>query len=93
MKGLASFLFTLSIISLHLEAQLSAPGFLENGGQWDENVHAAAPKAQVGLVDASRVPRAVFHAHAHDVEHDRQQDTMQSGVGAVAQLRDRQELK
>lgn len=43
MKGLASFLFTLSIISLHLEAQLSAPGFLENGGQWDENVHAAAP--------------------------------------------------
>ena len=43
MKALAYFLFTLSIISLRLEAQLSAPGFLENGGQWEESVHAAAP--------------------------------------------------
>jgi hypothetical protein len=43
MKALAYLLFVLSIISLHLKAQLSAPGFLENGGQWDESVHAAAP--------------------------------------------------
>lgn len=36
-------LFCLLLCSLNVQAQFSGPGFLENGGQWPDHVHAAAP--------------------------------------------------